>query len=428
MIARAVMMLFVLACVLVPAGARGDGKAFKGRSFGSLAPLMENEQRALICHKDGTQSMLLAIQLSLQEQEKALWLFPVRGRPEQVKFDLVDKFQEIPGKDVFGEARDTVDAYLAIPTATQVYPLIAFCLLPSLGNARGLSGLDGVEKFGLRAVVLDAESPEDLAAALKRAEAPVPATMLASFAPYKRPEYSIVAVWIKSREEVLKEFPDMEGRTYRSASRHPCIAVTFPTDKPFFPMRATADDSDQRTVVSLFVSGFVDVQTSAPISPRATYRRLTRTVEPTHAFVAEDALKSGAHWTGIRFSASPRAFTDDLVFVPSTPPGIGLAEAVSALSPERAGLWLFVSVGVCLTAALSLASGAIAGKLVFRQATPYAWLGLWCLGTLLVMYLMVRDFRRKVDGERGRRQRTRRRKVCRFICWCSRWCSWPSSA
>jgi hypothetical protein len=93
------LIVFIAVAIGFTAGNTfADGIAFKAVDKSSYSKLKPNEQRAVIHHEKNRQSMQIALQVSLKKPEKALWIFPVRGRPDEIELELRRRFKRISGK------------------------------------------------------------------------------------------------------------------------------------------------------------------------------------------------------------------------------------------------------------------------------------------------------------------------------------------
>ena len=90
-------LLLVVFILLFPAQAFADGKAFSGRDYYSLNPVAQNEQVAAISHRDGIEKMIIAVNFEAKDSDKALWIFPVPGTPDQTKVDVAGSFPGFSG-------------------------------------------------------------------------------------------------------------------------------------------------------------------------------------------------------------------------------------------------------------------------------------------------------------------------------------------
>ncbi len=412
--------LFVILLLLVPTLVIADGMAFVYTPTSSLEPLAVNEQRAIIAHKDGIQRMFITINLgdrwSADEASRsAVWIFPVPGKPDRADVEVTDFSPELTGDDVERAFRNATDAALLIPMASQ--PHFVAVVLPVLFGAHGTrflgrmpEGAPGVtthktvNRWGIHAELITADSVERLADYLHAKNVKVAPGRLSPFAPYLSDEYALVVAWISSYKELIKKFPQLTGK---QGMRRPALYVEFPTDKPFYPMRPTSGYGKKSIKVSLYLVGWVSPDRSdwtaaekKAMSPRVTYcagksqklnkgyrsflsvrdkdaertaeKRVTggrrRVMERFLAVLPKDEVR----FTRVRIRRPAENFTRDFRF--SRNSRVYIMHSITS-SP-----WALASVVIVLLAVLSFVSGGISGKLVFGKWKPWSRMGLWnCL-------------------------------------------------
>jgi hypothetical protein len=386
-------LVFSLALGLLASAApsaRADGMAFKARDMSSYIPVREREQVAVIEHDGVEETLTIAINIAeaeddsgLSYDESAVWIFPVRGQPDDITIDIKGSLPELRGTRLESAVSAGVTRLFAPTYVTQVYPAIAFCLLPALGRARGLSATtlhNEIEKYGLRCQLVTAENLGDLGDWLEAQGTPIPLEHLASFETYMNSEHALVVVSIASSDKIAANFPEaaVGGRL---KERWPCVRVTFPTAEAFYPMIPTSGYELEVIAYRLYVKGFVDI--AQPIS-YGDGLRLRHVLADT-----PDSNASGSFgdYTVIRGQAMSEDLKEDLTFQPCE--SLRLSSQVLF---ARLSAWpLCLLWSALLTALLSYVSAALAGQAVLGDWRASARLGLWNLLTLIVFYIAVRD-------------------------------------
>jgi len=387
---RAFWLLLGVCAALALAGqtARADGKTYFARvdDTAAMRPLMQREQRAAIVCRDGVERLVIAVNVELDEDAEALWIFPVPGTPQEVAVDFVDSFPAFEGSDPFAEAESAIGGLGALARMTQIWPVFLemFGHLGGSGAGAGVAVHTPVERWGMRAEVVTAESAEALAQYLRDKASTLDAAELNAFEPYMSDQYVLVVAWIASREQLREEFPDYGRPSRRLGDRWPCIYVEFPSERPFYPMRPTSTYGEEYIRVVLFVAGYVRPQAQAD-KEYGSYTSHFWTPGPLRAGPARflQALPKG-RLAYSRYGASGLAkdFKEDLWFDPLPVPDTTYARVVTRLLE-------WIPTYIVLIAALSYLAGGLAGLLMFRQWRPYARVGLWNLLTIFAVDLAV---------------------------------------
>ena len=408
------LAIHVSAALAVAGGASSvlaDGVAFKGLDWGSLAPALENEQIAAINHRDGVQRMIIAINFDAADDEQALWVFPVPGRPEAVSVDIQDTFPRFLGRDPAAIARTTISKTMTCVRAWQLYPLLVegLGLLPHLGRGGDVGVHDRIEKWGIRAEVLTADSPPALHEYLTSQGAVLAGNQLVTVEPYLDGQHVLVVAWISSSRKVREAFPDIERHAV-AAGRCPCLYAEFPTEHAYFPLKPTSAYGDAVVPFRLWVTGFVEPQTQAIAVREGVSVDYFRRVGFGRAELERWARGLPADvvaYTRVTGELSARLFTDDLWFVPANPRHIRYADAIRELGQSG----LSIPLLLLLAAVLSFVSGGFAGLLTVRRWRRPAMLGLWNMATLYGLHIALRN-RNLAGGTDGGTSRKLRSEYC----------------
>lgn len=362
-----------------------DGKAFGYRDFTTLRPVAQHEQVAAIHLHNGIQRMLIAVNVDLEEDQHALWIFPVPGRPETTQVDLVTEFPVLRGRDPFGAAREGLSNLGLATRATQVYTVL--CCMPNLFTGRGgiVQEHVTVEKWGLRAATVSADSVDALAAYVQQHHPAATPADLAPFEPYCNADYVLVVAWVTSHAKLREEFGAAAAES--GPGHWPTLFVQFPTAEAFYPMRPTGSYGDVPMRVRLYITGFVRPQTAAAFEQLLDTGHFVASElsDKLPVEFREGLPRERILYTRVEAYTYARDFVDDLRFVPTRLPGLTYAELI-----ERATTLPWVSVSWLLVmAALSYVSAGIAGLVVWRAWHRPALLGLTNCATLLVLLAFV---------------------------------------
>ncbi|MFB0554885.1 MAG: hypothetical protein ACETWQ_16390 [Phycisphaerae bacterium] len=406
---NALLIAVMLLGVCVPSF--GDGKAFSGLDFSSLRPVMEREQRAVILHRDGVEKMLIAVSLELEEEDNALWIFPVPGAPERVKLDVVDSFPQFRGRDPRQKAKDIIMDVGIIALVTQIYtmPLI---MTPHLGRDSGVADFKSVsihgeiEKWGIHTEAVTAESIESLESYLQAKNVGIGRSELEAFKDYLSKEYVLVIVWISSREQLLEKFPEYGTGKRISQERWPCIYVEFDTERAFYPLRPTSTYGAELIPIHLRVIGYVAPEANSAFAERFHVRHYRQETLPkgTPSQLVSDMSANDLCYTSVEFRNLAETLTEDLWLTQVEPKGMKYAEAFVSVMGNRYIYFIFI---ICFILAVSYISAGLAGLLLFRKWSGYARLGLWNVLTLYGLYIATRD----VKGAIGNRLRNPEKKI-----------------
>jgi len=389
------MKKWILALSLLVASsvAFADGKVFRGYDGSTFFPVMEESQHAIIAHKDGREAMLLAVNFNMEDNEKAFWLFPVLGRPEEIKTDVVDTFPWIRGIDPRMSAKVNFQFLFGAQIISQPYtwPYV-FCVMPALSTAGmkvgELSVHSVIEKDGLRIETLSAETINSLGKYLNGKDIKIEESELEAFSDYLNDQYSLVFVEISSKEKLLQAFPEYQDSYRGDKERWPSVFVEFPSEKIFFPLKPTASYEDY-IYISLKVLGFVKNEQELSESWRLGHYRQRNPEEPFPEVFQPYITKEPFDYTSYLFRREAAELTDDLWMVPFEPKGMRYAQFVERLAGFGNG-YLIIILGIVLFLIQSWVCAGFTGLVFFRKWHPYAILGLGNIVTLLGVYFLAK--------------------------------------
>lgn len=395
------VFLLLASTALFQCPAFADGMLFRGRDRLALSPLRPGEQVAAIIHRDHRQKMVIALRFQLEEQDKALWMFPVPGTPGTTKLELVDSFPRFNGSDPRSDAVRDCHMLMSLVRATQLWPLLFDVVaVPNLLRGR-VAVHSEVNKWGIHAETITAKSMEDLAVYLREKKAGISAEHLRSFQPYLSGQYVLVVAWISSEQELLEAFPEYGKRHLPGAARQPAVYIEFPTERAYYPLRATSAYGDGTVGIRLFLAGYMLPDAPPPLAgslETLLYDQEGAVENAPKAF--SEALPSGPfHYTAVSISSPARNFTNDLWFSPATlPANYRLARAIHNVRGE-----LSFPAAALLIVALSYVAAGLAGLWLGAQWRTYAYLGFWNLLTVGALWIAI-----GASGELGKEARKKK--------------------
>ena len=369
----------VALCLLLHSPALADGLAFKMSDRSRFEPVREHEQIAAIHHRDGVQRMIIAVNLGNIDESTALWIFPVRGKPEAIRFDLVDEFPKFSGEELFGSARMAVQDAVA----TLGWAMLPCCLMMSFTDYGLHKGIVAAEltRWGLTTELIHCSSIDLVRAHFEAKGIRIREDAFKAFQPYMDGEHSLVAVRLSSKADFLKEFPDQKDKYRAIQDRWPCVFVEFPSAEVFYPVSPTAFFGDV-VPMRLYVLGYVDDRAEdgdlfEGREEGIRFYRQKRATLSEHPRFFEGCESGHFSYTTISFESRGGRFARDLTLRTHRPLRFRYAESFYALrlaSQERPALWL--AVGIAFGLLSQLLCMLLAGKLLTGRWTVVSW---WAL-------------------------------------------------
>ncbi len=411
--------------LLCPSSAKADGMVFDRSSF---QPLYYNEQRAAIRFEKGIERMVIALNLERpygydqKYSGNAIWIFPVRGDPKRTNVDLVDSFPVFRGYPLFWEAAKVPTTAWAM--AALIPFIVPAVLLPYYmpygASQPTVLKFGEVDRWGIHAEVIKAESMKDLKDYLGQHRVDVSEKYLKTFHRYLSEEYCLVAAWISSAEKMKEKFHDSKVPNDFWTVLRPCLYVEFPTETGFYPLVPTSGYGSLSSTITMRITihilGHVtpDMSWIDPSTERLSGKNFTDyepfkyvrdrkfySVRPfTLSSYGVDELARTAPkklieglrepdlaYTRVMIQCQPQYLTGDLKFVLRTPLSWQYANLLIR-APFLLLLVLTVVVG-------SYVSGGIAGWYLYGEASRYACMGLWNLLTVIALGCAVHYSRKK---------------------------------
>lgn len=397
------ILLVVSGVMIAAVPCFADGMAFKGKDFGSMRPIAQNEQRAVISHEDGFEKMLIAISLEMENEENAIWIFPVPGQPEKVKVDVLDSFPLFSGKEPLVEGYEVLARLRTLSLLTQIYPVLTcMCLMPlSASKSMDIKGVfvhESVEKWGIQAETITAESLEALSHYLTAKKVGLNKDELKPFEHYLGDDYVLVVVWIESRSNLLKQFPEYASGRTSDSGRWPSLYVEFPTEKAFYPLLTTSAYGQTEIPINIIVLGYVaqDANGKSAVNFRQRYYKQSQRPEKIPAQLADDMPQRDIRYTRLRYRGPAKNLTADLWLMPTSPPGMWFAEILLETADKP-----FVLFGpiLCYIGILSYLSAGIAGWVLYRKWRGFDLLGFFNVFTIIAVYFAARWARNLLAGQ-----------------------------
>lgn len=363
-------------CVLFASPCLADGLAFQLDDLSRFEPIREHGQIAAIHHHDGIQKMILAVNLGKTDEREALWIFPVRGRPEAIRFDLLDEFPFFAGEDLLGSARKAAgDAVAAL-----AWTLTPCCCMMSFTEYKDEGAVAAeLTRWGLTAELIHGAGVEALRRHFEGKGIRLREGAFKAFSPYLDGAHSLVAVRISSRRQFLDRFPEQKDKVRSMAERWPCVYVEFPSDDVFYPVKPTGFFGDV-VPMRLYVLGYVDLRPDGrpPFegeNRKVEFFRQARSTLTEHERFFEGCEEGRFSYTTISFEHRGGRYAEDLSLRTHRPLRFRYAEGLHALrldSEERPEPW-FAAAAACALL-LQLLCMLLAGKILTgRWRIVYGW-------------------------------------------------------
>jgi hypothetical protein len=364
-------MRTTLALLVLVSIALADGKAFVG-DRSSLFVARDTSQTAFISCRDGVERLIVSLDLPMGATDKAVWVVPVNAPADRATLELVDELPRFIGYDPREKLRDSVRALATGLRVTQIWPLLAdTCLLPSLGRS-GLMTSGRVDRFGLRSELVTATSVETLRTYVAENGLTLTDEQLASFGPYLDEQHCLAITFVTDATEIAKH------------QRGLAVSLSFPSGRPWYPMRATSGYGEEAIAVQLYVDGLWSLATPGGV----------RDANLSHfRAVADDAERAwlgrgGAfEYTRLRLSEPATRFTSDFEFDPTTPRRWAMASAWEQRVPH----WAKTLLGVTVASLMLTACGAAAALIMKQSLKAGAAAGALGSFTLLATHFWLRD-------------------------------------
>jgi len=361
------LIAFLAVLSFIPKSVLADGMMIKPDPYSDRWDYSgESNQQAFINYDNGLQKMIISVGLEKENGNGVVWLFPIPSDPNKVAIDVVKSLPQLSGEEISKKAKSNLDDTKKFLQMTQVYT-IPFVMLFERGyvgtfgtegkNASlGMKGRDDIEqdvvvyehleKEGIISEIITAKTATSLYDYLKSKGLKIESGSIPVLDNYIGKEYSFVASWISSPENVI------------SAQRG--VFVTFPTKNIYFPMLPTSVYGSKTVPVTIRVIGHVSPKIFQDIK---SYTKIEYYVN-SYANFADDLKNfySGRNqdikYTKIEINAPSKFLTDDLWITKQAPVKTYYSTFIAKHPLVSTIILLILS---------SIIAGILAGLIIFRE-------------------------------------------------------------
>lgn len=327
----------------------------------------ESNQQAFINYDNGIEKMIISVGLEGENNNSAVWLFPVPSNPNQVVIDVLKSLPQLSGEKISTKANLNAVKIITFLQMTQIYTIpyilsygplglsIVDAWRPStFGTPAGIDKsiesdvvvYQHLEKEGLTSEIITAKTATGLYNYLRGKGLEVESGSIPVLDNYIGKEYSFVASWISSSENII------------SGQRG--VLVTFPTKNIYFPMLPTSVYGSKIIPVTIKIIGHVSPKIFQDIK---SYTKINYYINSYVSFT--DNLKNfyngqnqNVKYTKIEINAPSNFFTEDLWIDRRTPLKTYYLTFIVEHSIVTAIILLILS---------SIMAGLLAGMIVFRD-------------------------------------------------------------
>lgn len=326
----------------------------------------EEQQVCVINYKNGLQNIILTVNTGELRGEKAVWIFPVPAKPENIAIDIIKVFPILHGYDVEESA---------VRLISEIFRDMRWHLFPLLkpiysGIEKGSSGMEGVtiheiiEKMGLTTGLISSIDGISLSNYLSDKGLVLEDVSRSILDEYAGKGYSFVVSWISD----IKKFKQEQGeikKGYRQLWAGDTIGVfiTFPTDKMYYPLKPTSVYGSKRVPAIIYVMGYVEPELYPEIKMYSEvnyyFQRYPMPQGKLKDFFFGQEMPKDLKYTKIKINPPSKYLTQDLWIKISTPFKVRLADFTS-----RFILWY----GLFFFTISSILASLISGMIIFRSS------------------------------------------------------------
>jgi hypothetical protein len=440
-VAKKIFAFAIASLLLIPSSALADGMIIEPY-IDNWRPIDEESQLAAINYQNGIEKMIISVNFNMQDVNEAVWLFPVPSLPTSVVIDVVDEFPQLYGYDIVEKSKSDIDDIVRSIRSTQIYPLffessgrgppILLPVLESFGATKAATDEGDVvihehlEKYGITTEIITARTGSALYDYLNEKGLNVEEGSIEVLDSYIGKDYTFVASWVTPPEEEDKVYCTDEqrnttvcytlydpvcgsdGNTYsndciacrnqrvewytqgecinRRYYRQPGIFISFPTDNAYYPLVPTSVYGSKIVPATVYVLGHVTPEFTASVEPFTRVKYYIQSVLYAEGLVNffGDMSLTDVKYTKIEIEAPSKYFSEDLWICEDVPVKVLYASNLYGLVSNHSLIFTFL-----LLAAMSAASGAIAGRLVFGDYEKFAMLGLANIFTVIGLVIAV---------------------------------------
>ena len=342
----------------------------------------EDQQFCAINYNEGIQNMILSVNSGELTGQKAVWIFPVPAKPEEVKINIIEGFPQLAGYDIEEEIGDSLSIMFTFMRVSQIYtlPLLITRGLIMGGAGAALKGTEGmtiyqtVEKNGVTTELVSAKDTSSLTNYLSEKGLVLSENAQSILQEYIGKEYSFVVYWISD----IEKYKELGGHSNSMG-----VFISFQTDKIYYPLKPTSIYGSRVIPAVIYVLDYVEPELYEGIKANAevnyykeTYLTIPKGLidfftgyktEPMKTYnpdIKEYDYKEGilkinedVKYTKIKINSISEDLTEDLWIKASPPANIKLIDFIGTQ-----GTWFFFVLFFIISSLSSL----IAGLVIFR--------------------------------------------------------------
>ncbi len=347
-----------------------------------------DQQLCAINYENGSENMLLSVDVSDLHGEKGVWIFPIPAKPDKTVIDVIKGFPRLRGYDVKRRTDETISDTFSVMRLSQVYTFFPFMFFTGMGamsmgtmyagTERGITAHEHIEKMGLTTELVTAKDGDAFYNYLTNKNLDLPPDLKSILEEYIGKEYSFVVSWISDVEKFKKESAtkDRYGNTINTVG----VFIKFPTDKIYFPLKPTSVYGSTKVPISVYVEGHVTPKLYSEIEEgKVNYfvDRYYHVPEELSSFFNGKKIIN-LKYTKIKINTPSKYLTKDLWIKDSPPAHIVLDSFINR------SVWLWGIIFFILSSCLA---SMFAGMITFRKDQPskkkFALFGLWNFLTLI---------------------------------------------
>jgi len=360
------LIIFLMMFSFVPKSVLADGMVIKPDPYSDRWDYSsESNQQAFINYDNGLQKMIISVGFEEENSNGAVWLFPIPSEPNKIAIDVVKNLPGLSGEEISKKAKSNLDGTTKFLQMTQIYTIPFVVLLGrSYGGALDMESVDmpsrmegqgieqdvviyeHLEKEGITSEIITAKTATGLFSYLNNKGLKIESGSIPVLDSYIGKEYSFVASWISSSENV--------GFKQRG------VFVTFPTKDIYYPMLPTSVYGSKTIPVTIRVIGYVSPKVFQDIK---SYTKTEYYIDSDVSFA--DDLKSfysgenrNIKYTKIEINAPSKFLTKDL-WISNFPPIKTYYSTFVAKHPVISAILLLIIS--------SIITGILVGLCVFRE-------------------------------------------------------------
>jgi hypothetical protein len=413
---RNLVCILTLAMMVLPVcsgPAVGDGVTLghaQTDAYSHWGLIAENTQFALISHSQGVENLIISIRVAKSQlvgtdphapmyYNDAVWVYPVPANPRNVSIGAVGAVEPLSGSFLETKVESALSGSIDATLWSQVYPFMFALLLPIKITEHPHSSpppktwhpdlfptfrvFQTFQGYGLTTELIGTNSSSGLSDYLASLQLSFPEATSSAVGKYIGEDYSLVVSRISNMTEFLDSAPTDVFYPYDNSHVYynVGIAMRFPCDHIFYPMRLTSSYGDAEVPMLIQVLGFVSPYSSAGrMHVHTSYMVGTSgTIDPFVAdFLRSSYQTNGVEYTELEFDSKASLLTDDLWMDSSQPSSVGVLK-FTIDNPWAIALPIFM-LG-------SVLSSLVATLVVFRVNKPLygraAMLGLLNITTIV---------------------------------------------